>query len=214
MSTVQKLVTKIYERLSLGAGLDVQTYADSKVLIMLQHKFDVLFDAFYWPAYLTVGEPLTLDGITGRVTNDISTLIKRWEDIHSIYYESDVDKLPNASLGVNPRLIQRRCVFPDASKIFRIAPFTLTGTVYVTYRTKPDDLELDDTVDVKLDDELLILGCCYDFIVDDDSNDRAAANFKQQFDARYSQIKNLQNQFGFDKTSATLSNTMMSWSDA
>lgn len=212
MATVQAIITKVYERLSLGAGLDVQTYADSKVLAMLQHKFDVLFDSLYWPAYTTVGEEFTLDGVAGRVTEDLSAKIKRFEDIHSIYYENEASPLPNSSLNVNPRLIRRRGILPDATKVFRVVPATTTGTVIVTYRTKPELLELTSNTDIALDATLLYLGVCYDFIVDDDSNEKAAMNFKQQFDARFTQLKNLQTQFGLLTENVGSTNYITEWS--
>jgi hypothetical protein len=41
--------------------------------------------------------------------------------------------------------------------------------------------------EVPMDDQMLILGSCYDFLVDDGTNDVAAEKFKSMFDMRVAQ---------------------------
>ena len=196
MTTVTDIATAVFTRLSLGTGLDVQTYAEPKMLEMIQHKFDVLFDALWWPQVYSPGDTFTLDGATGVVTSDLSAIIKRWEDIRYVWYGSDRTPMPRANSSINPSTISRRSIVPynNSSKVFKVLPATTSGTVTIAYRTKPDPFTSES--DVPMDRQLMILGCCYDFLVDDDSNPAAVEKFKSMFDTRFSALAAVQNIHG------------------
>ena len=87
MSTLTELVTRTADRLSMVAGTGVQTYAEDRIAEMIQHKFDVLFEEAFWPQFLTWAT-FTLDGTLGIVTTDLTSLLKRYEDIRVVFPES------------------------------------------------------------------------------------------------------------------------------
>ena len=69
------------------AGTGVQVYAEDRIAEMIQHKFDVLFDEVFWPQFMS-WEELTLDGTLGIVTTDMTSKIKRFDDIRVIFAEN------------------------------------------------------------------------------------------------------------------------------
>lgn len=201
--TLDEAIQNVLHRLSLAAGIDTQLYAEDRIQLALQHKFDVLFDHLWWPQFFTQGASFSLDGTTGKITTDVSSLIKRWVDIQGVWYESYPHKLPRAPITLNPSQIKKRCIAPvnDATKVFKLYPVTTTGTVYVNYRTKPDNFVNGDD-DIDLDDQLLICGTCYDILEDEGSNPAAADKFKQMFDARLNQLEKALQQFDIAEESA------------
>ena len=76
----------------------------------------------------------------------------------------------------------------DKTKVFRIIPLNSQGPVWLTYRTKPANFENDDDV-IDMDDQLIILGTCYDMLEDDSTNPGASDKFKAMFDARVKQYQ-------------------------
>ena len=64
---------------------------------------------------------------------------------------------------------------------------------------------------VNMDSEMLILGSCYDFLVDDGTNAAAADKFKKLFDARFKQLANLQHQQAISKSDMANSAIPDSW---
>lgn len=189
-TTMEDLIGQVLRRLSMYGGIDTQTYAQDRILDIIQEKFDMLFDRLWWPAYTVEGEAMTLDGTLGVVTADLTSKIKRYEDLRYVFYEKDEHPLPGRPSNVNPNEIRLRCIGPTATnKIFRVYPATLTGTVRVTYRTKPDTFGLDS--EILLDATLLKLYACADYLEDDGTNPTAVEKFNNLANERLSQFETM-----------------------
>lgn len=196
MATIQELLERVEKRLFLVSGLDVQIHAEDQLLEMLRHKYNVLFEDFWYPEYMLFREE-TLNGTTGEVTADLSTHIRRYKDIHTIYWDEDEDPLPQVTPGSNLNRIRTRSIMPSgsATSVFKMIPVTETGTVGIWYRTRIADSIWDDQVlstEINMDDEVLLLGTVYDFLLNDDSNPRATEEYKNAFGARQKQIRDAQ----------------------
>ena len=198
MATLTELITRTADRLSMVAGTGVQTYAEDRIGEMIQHKFDVLFEEVFWPQFLTWAQ-FTLDGTLGIITTDVSTLLKRFEDIRVVFPENSTTPLTKISaLSTNPFElsgsvpIHYEALGPtDANKtsrVFQIWPKTSTGIIVMQYRTKPDTFIGTDEID--FDDQALILGATFDYLEDDGSNPNASQKFQLLFEARVKQLKN------------------------
>jgi len=166
--TLDELVTKVTRRLSQVPGVGVQLYAEDRIVDMIQHKFDILFDELFWPQF-SGWYQWTLDGSTGVITTDVSTILKRFDDIDVIFLpnsDSPLPKLPDRV--VNPfQLTGQTPLYYDAnpgstSRPFLVWPKTATGTIDVHVRTKPDDFIGDSIVD--FDNQALILGTVFDYL--------------------------------------------------
>lgn len=205
MATVETLITRVEKRISMAAGLDVQVHAEDTLLEMLRHKYNTLFDANWWYDYLTL-ETFTLDGSTGLITGDVSAKIRRFVDIHSVFLGDNLRPLPLLQIGSNLTSFMGEALMPytaDATKMFKVYPIDRSDSVHVWYRTRltDDDWEIAvaDETNVNMDDELLILGTVYDYLMDDGSNLEAVTKYETQYNNRYQQLVNLSFQHGISK---------------
>ena len=198
MSTLTELTTRVVDRLSMTAGTGVQIYAEDRIAEMIQHKFDVLFSEAFWPQFCT-WYTWTLDGTLGIVTTDLTSILKRYEDIQVIFPENSTTAITKMSaLTTNPFElsgivpIHYEALGPTSSnktsRVFQIWPKSATDDIIVRVRTKPDTFVGTDEID--FDDQALILGSVFDYLEDDGTNSNATQKFQLLFEARVKQLKN------------------------
>jgi len=174
------------------SGTGTQIYAEDVIGEMIQHKFDVLFDEAFWPQFLN-WYTLTLDGTNGQSTTDLTSYIKRFEDIRVIYKEDTNTPLtvlsgtttnPFELTGTSPLMYEADS---EVDKVFHVWPKASTGNVIVQARTRPDAFTGEDTVN--FDEQALILGACYDYAEDDGTNPNATQKFQGLFETRVKQLR-------------------------
>jgi hypothetical protein len=207
MITFGGIVTKVLQRLALVEGLDAQIYAEPRIQLSVQHKFDLIFREYWIPEYTTIQEQFTLDGSTGVITGDLVDKVKDWRDIHSIFSETSKKPLPIAPMSVRDQDITYHSVRQNArdkSKWFKILPVNTTGNVWITYRTKPDDFAEDED-EIFMDTQLLLLGTCWDVLEDDGTNPGASDKFKMLFQDALSQFNRSQFNIPLDTIMSTRS---------
>lgn len=180
-TTVRNVLERTLVQLSQVPGASVQLYSEETIIENIKTQFDLYFDEYHWPAYeeWTFG---TLDGTLGVITRNLSIvdgtdyprLLRRYEDIYAVYPEkcdvalSEVPaNLPprRISGGTSPMFIRS---YDDASKIFRVVPYTATGVVDIHYRARPAELNIDSTI--YIDETLLTLAATYMYLSKDGSN--------------------------------------------
>jgi hypothetical protein len=155
------------------SGVSVQQYAEDPILHGIQTAFDRLFKLRFWPSY-SEWATWTLDGTTGKVTTDLTSLVKDFTDIANIWYGSDTNPLTRRPTYTNPANItgtRPRYWEPlkqEPTRIFRILPITSTGNVTAYYRTKPADFDIDSTL--YLDPLLLELASALAYLASDNAN--------------------------------------------
>jgi len=198
VATLTALITRVTERLSMVSGTGTQIYAEDRIAEMIQHKFDTLFDEAFWPQFCS-WQTLTLDGTLGIVTTDLTTLLKRIDDIQVMFRVSTNTPITQlASSTINPFTLSGTTpthyeqLGPSdtnkVSRVFQIWPKTSTGNIIVRIRTKPDDFVSTDDID--FDAQALILGSAYDYLEDDGTNPSATQKFQGMYEARVRQLKN------------------------
>jgi hypothetical protein len=161
---------------------------------------------------MTFGEVMVLDGTTGVVTTNLSDKIRRFSDIHSVYFDQSNRPLPMAPVAVNYSQIRARSLQPvNTNKIFRVVPVTTVGSVYVNYRTFPAAFA-DDT-EILLDAGMIEFGACAAYLEDDASNPSAADKYRTMFERRFNQLTNNEDQFGHSMNSSTQLG-LFEWTDA
>lgn len=199
MATYRELIDAVLTRLRMEISQATQIYSEDAIGMGIQHKFDTLFDEYWMPQFMTYQEQYALDGTTGRIVGDVSAKIKRFQDIRHVHNMYSIYPLPLAPNNVRIQDLTIPCIQPDRdkTKVFRVIPLYDTGPVYVTYRTKPANFSNDDDV-VDMDEQLMILGTCYDMLEDDNTNPAAADKFKNMFDARVKQYQ--RSQFNLPQT--------------
>lgn len=194
MITFGDVVTKILQRLALVEGLDAQIYAEPRIQLAVQHKFDMMFREYWLPEYTVYQEPHTLDGTTGQVTDEIQEELSDWRDVHSVFWENSHKPLPIAPMNVRDIDIQFPSIRPQGrnkARWFRVVPGNTVGKVYITYRVKPPDFQEDGDI-IYMDTQLLILGTCWDVLEDDGTNPGASDKFRILFQDALSQYNRQQ----------------------
>lgn len=190
----EELIQQVIRRIGQVTGTSVQVYAEDLIGDMIQHKFDVMFEEVWWSQFLH-WFTATLDGTTGVVTVDVSTLndpLVRFEDIHSIFPENSDRPLPRFPdfvnpdnvTGTTPRYIE---AVSNAQKIFRILPITADKPINIHYRSLPERLVLGKIV--PFDSQALVLGSAYDYLEDDGTNPGATEKMSNMFESRVKQLK-------------------------
>ena len=212
MITFGDLVTKVLQRLALVEGLDAQIYAEPRIQLAIQHKFDLLFREYWIPEYMVYQEPHVLDGANGFITTDLAGTIRDWRDLHSVFHENSHKPMPLAPMNVRHTDISYPSICPagmNSPKLFRVLPVVTTGTVYVTYRVKPEDFE-EDSDEIYMDTQLLILGTCWDVLEGDGTNPGDSDKFKALFQDALSQYNRGQFNIPLDTIPSTRS-TVNRW---
>lgn len=216
MATIKTLVERIETRLFLASGLDVQTHAEDQIVEMIRNKYNLLFDDHFYTDYTY---PLTtpLDGTTGQVTIDLSAKILRYVDIHSVLPDTDDTPLPRLPIGSNPARVQMSTIAPsqDKTKVFQVWPNDETFDVTIWYRTRLSNDVWDKAeyeTEVPMDDEMLIIGCVWEFLVMDASNSIAIQEYKKMFDARVVQVRKFEANLPISKGKVERDGPLTRWS--
>lgn len=187
----------------MASGLDVQIHAEDQIIEMIRGVYDTLFDDFWYPEY-TYFMSSTLDGMTGHVTDDLSTLILRYKDLHTIYWDEDENPLPRVTTGSSVDRIRTRSVMPssDPTKVFKVVPFDTAGDVHFWYRTKIADSVWEDQEfenQFPFDDDVIMYGVVYEFLNNDGSNNSATADYQKKYQGRQQQMRDAQWRHGLNK---------------
>jgi len=191
-STMADLIQQVIIELRLESGPSVQQYAEDVIARKIQRIFNSIFHEYWLPGYTHNGLVFTLDGTTGTVVEDLTPVLKRAEDIRYVFYEGEQKPLNRAPEVFNPIGMTggyRRYWQPTAitGKHFRILPLYTAGQISLHCRVRPDPFTA--TSEVIMDEELLIAGAVYDYLVDDKENEMAIKKWEGIFTKRESQLR-------------------------
>lgn len=189
---LSEIITFVQKELSQIAGVTVQIYSEDLIAQKVQTSFELLYSDRSWKRFQTF-ETYTLDGTTGRVTGNVSTTFKQFEDIYKIYPVGYDQPLSVYSMERNPAALTG--TFPleytadrTANKIFRVLPITATGQIAVVGRIGYSTPFAADEV-VPFDYLALGFMTAWQYAVDDASNSAMIDKFKALFDTRIAQLK-------------------------
>lgn len=194
MATLDVLITRTQELLSLFGGLNVQTYAEPKIVQYIQMGYATLFDKRFWDDYTFVGT-YVLDETTGKVTEDLSDVLKSFKDFQYIWYEEYDVPLPRMPSNRNPARVQQLCFTTsgDPKCLFRVLPATTSGTVNVRIRTRAET-PFKEQDEVPMDEELLVRWAAMMYATNDNANPQLTQTFTSLFTDRLAQLEGLEQQ--------------------
>jgi hypothetical protein len=214
MATIGQLIERLETRLQLASGLDTQILYENKIVEMIRSTYNGLFDEFWFPDYtLYATFDLQADGL---VSEDLTNVIRRYDDIHSIYYDEEDKPLPRLLPGTNPNRLRTRCVVPhgDPAKLFRVFPLDEPAPLHVWYRTRiPDSVWESGNYDevINMDDEVILHGVMFDFTTSDGSNAEDARKYLMKFEERKKQLKANQWNLGINKRDLSQDGPLNRW---
>jgi hypothetical protein len=173
-------------------GTGVQPYQEQRIIEVVQRVFNSLFDLKYWPQF-SAWYSWTLDGVAGVVSDDISSILTRHQDLAGVWYDQALDPLPALPNTGNPYTLTNTTplfieLFNDP-KIFRIWPLASTGTIRVYVRTYPAVFTINTTAaQVNFDSQALIYGAVFNLLDDDGTNPAAAERYRGLYEQRAEQL--------------------------
>ena len=195
--TLEALTQRVIQKLSQVPGTAVQTYSEDRIeQIIIDHYLLVARDPeYHWSQFVYRSGALTLDGSTGQITTDL-TSISRGEDISAVYYGTDQTPMLTAPANTNPLtavMVERVIEFDSTDRFFTIYPLTTTGTVYVVGKSIPDRDAIVASTQIKFDDTYLIHISAWDYLVSDGDNPGDAAKMQAIADVAMNRLKSKYN---------------------
>lgn len=202
--TLSDLVQRSVTRLSMVSGVAVQVYAEDRLAEMIQHKFETVRDMLWWDDIM-VWQELTQDTDGRPLENVVRELpvspvgdeivINEYKDIQYAWHPERRDPLKTLPKRANPRAAMRTGStlyrVPDADSVIRFLPIEPGLQMMIRYKKWYGMFEPADTV--PMDDQLLILGACYDYLEDDGTNPGQTEKFRNMYNDRLSQLVSREN---------------------
>lgn len=205
MATLSELVQRTITRLSMVAGISVQVYAEDRIAEMIEHKFIMTRDELWWDDFMQYvsltcgadGRPLeqVFRSNAAAIAAGGGIVINKYSDIQHVWRTDVRDPLKPWPRRANPVSIMRtgrlQHYYPDPTRVIRFGPFDAGQQVVLRSKIWYDKFQPDDTV--PLDEQLLILGACWDYLEDDGTNPGQAEKFKVLFEQRLTSLKGQEN---------------------
>jgi hypothetical protein len=198
--TLEKLIKRIIQRLSMYQGISVQVYAEDRIAQMILDNYNLVVDSFAWSS-LSFWKEFTLAGSNGEVLEKVSDYITTFSDIISIVDASDptyaLNRLHNTTppsevSGTIPAYFR---IHPtDKDKVFQVVPFEAVGKVLVNAKGKLNTNQtiIPDTI-IPFDSDYLVYAVCCDYLADDDNSQTQLQKFVQIRDGRLAHLKDIDN---------------------
>lgn len=203
--TLSDLVQRTVTRLSMVPGIGVQIYSEDRISEMIYHKFVIVRAELWWDDYMTY-VTLTQDENGDPEENVVREMplvpvgdeivINKFTDIQYAWAPSRRSPLKTVPRRENPAGYQQSgtTLYLAASSTKVVAFRRITAGMVMSVRYKifypyfqPDDI-------VPMDDQILILGACYDYLEDDGTNPGQTEKFRNMFNDRLSQLMSAENQ--------------------
>ena len=198
--TLEKLIKRIIQRLSMYQGISVQVYAEDRIAQMILDNYNLVVDSFAWSS-LSFWKEFTLAGSNGEVLEKVSDYITTFNDIISIVDAGDptcvLNRLHNTTppsevSGTIPAYFR---IHPtDKEKVFQVVPYEAVGKVLVNAKGKLNTNQtiVPDTI-IPFDSDYLVYAVCCDYLADDDNSQTQLQKFVQMRDGRLAHLKDIDN---------------------
>ena len=192
--TLNELTQEVVSNVGLVSGTSVQTYTEPQIKLQIQNIFDFLFRKRTWD-HLSDVYTWALDGSTGVVTTDLTSIVKDFRHIAAIHRSDDdkdvVRSFDRRHLRVEgtKALFWRPLQSQDAqflTRVFKVYPVAAAGNIDVTVKIKPDDFNDSDQVPFPRD--LIVYGASWLLLDTDGINPTNAAKCQTMFEQTYSDI--------------------------
>ena len=193
--TAREIVTGVQTVIGEVAGAGVQLFTEDALLAHLQRTFNLVFIKYPWKRY-TASTTITLDGVTGRCTEEKPfEAVRGEEDIIGVYRENEGRQLPMAPARINPKSlgsgnkvmywteIPVSEVADFQNKRLQFYPLSSVGFVDVTYRLHPGRFVWESKI--YIDQDLLEYGTAWQALEDEGTNPAGAGKAQTLFDLRW-----------------------------
>lgn len=201
--TIEEILSNIERGLYLAAGTDVQIHAEDTLLFALHSAYTMFIEDSF--AYSNLHYRTDkVDRSTGKIIGTYAPDCTSFNDIHSIYADEENRPLQRVSPRSNPKTLrQGNLVIEDSdrTKLFRLINCN-ADEVSIWYRKRlPESVWTDHRIETVVDVDALLLTyqVMHQFLVDEDSNDKAIQNAAMNVATRKKQLLDREWQIAFSK---------------
>ena len=198
--TLEKLVKRVIQRLSMYQGTSVQIYAEDRIMQMIIDNYRLVVDSFMWSG-LSFWKEYTLAGSNGEVLENVKEDIKNFGDIIAIVPKDapsySLKRLQSSTPiteieGTSPAYYTNNYENPE--KIFKVVPLTAIGSVIVHAKgTISTNTLLTPRDIIPFDSDYLVYAVCAEYLADDGNSQTQLQKFSQLRDTRLMQLKAIDN---------------------
>lgn len=203
--TLTQLVQRCVTRLSMVGGIAVQIYAEDRLAEMIWHKFIMVRDRLWWDDYMDYIQ-LT-QGVDGLPVENIvralpqtpigdEVVINKFTDIQYAWHPNRRDPLKYWPRRSNPAGVMRpgttMYTLPHEGKVIRFAQYEPGKVMTLRVKRHYEYFQPDDVV--PMDEQVLMLGACWDYLEDDGTNPGQTEKFRNLFTDRLSQLESDENE--------------------
>lgn len=198
--TLEKLVKRVIQRLSMYQGTSVQIYAEDRIMQMIIDNYRLVVDSFVWSG-LSFWKEYTLAGSNGEVLENVKEDIKNFSDIIAIVPKDapsySLKRLQSSTPiteieGTSPAYYTNNYENPE--KIFKVVPLTAIGSVIVHAKgTISTNTLLTPRDIIPFDSDYLVYAVCAEYLADDGNSQTQLQKFSQLRDTRLMQLKAIDN---------------------
>lgn len=198
--TLEKLIKRVIQRLSMYQGTSVQIYAEDRILQMILDHYNLVINSYPWSC-LSFWKEYTLAGSRGEVLENVKEDFTSYADIIAIVPKD----APSYSLkrvqsstpvseieGTSPAYYTFNVENPE--KIFKVLPETAIGNILVHAK---GTLDTNRTVHpreiIPFDSDYLVYAVCADYLADDGNSQIQLQKFSQMRDSRLMTLKVIDN---------------------
>jgi len=199
-ATVDQIKDDALTLIGQVAGPSTQAYDDDRMMAEVVRSFNLLFKKYPWHQYREwIREEL--DGVTGLISSATAFAdVLDFEDFVSVHFDGSPTPIPILPKTINPysigagsrvrywtSLSARNPLF--ASHRLQFYPLDATDFVNVLAKVHPHPTgEWDWDDPIYLDKDMLVYGCAFMTLVNDDLNANAAETCKQMMEMKFRDI--------------------------
>ncbi len=188
MAQLGDIILDVETNLSMMGGIDVQTYAQPRIVLSINQAFIELFEKRFWKRHRTYAQR-TIDTTTGFTTTDFPTT--RYTDIQYMWADQAPKPLMELPSNVNPNAVSTRGFMPDAEKTVRILPIGRVTGIDILYRYR-QAARFVETDEVPFDDLALCYQACALLTISDGANMALAKKFETKLGERVAQLEKME----------------------
>lgn len=188
MATLGDIILDVETNLSMMGGIDVQTYAQPRIVLAINQSFVQLFQKRFWKRHRTYVNR-TLDPLTGFPVTPLENV--QYEDIQHIWADKAPRPLVEVPSGVNPNAISVRGYLPHPTQVLRVVPLGRVKNIDIVYRSRPAT-RFTETEQVPFDDIALCYNACALLTVSDGANMALAKKFETMLADRVNQLEKME----------------------
>lgn len=213
MATLGDIILDVETNLSMMGGIDVQTYAQPRIVLAVNQAFSMFFGRKFWKRHRAFTTRL-IDPTTGYPTVAVPAGLSRYTDIQYVWADGAPRPLTELPNNVNPESVRGNTLMSDPIKVLRVLPLQRIKSISILYRSRPVGRFVE-TDEVPFDDLALCYQACALMTISDGANMALAKYFQSEADKRINMLLSAEmGDRSFSPATSSISEDSGGWSNS